>query len=149
MNKRGMLARDYVIVLIIFGMVIGLGFLFVADMASSESGYNVSGMIDESFQGKYDTLTDTSQDVYAMQNATASGEGLSTISTFTVVFKATFSIISIIFGSFGLVNSVFSNFALDFGVPSIVANIFFPGILVIAIAIIIFVIVSSVSQGKL
>ncbi|KKK69688.1 hypothetical protein LCGC14_2931520, partial [marine sediment metagenome] len=65
MNKKGMLARDYVIVLIIFGMVIGLGSLFVADMASPESGYNVSGMVDDNFQGKYDTLTDTSQDIYA------------------------------------------------------------------------------------
>lgn len=143
-----MLARDWVIVIVLFGAVIGLGALSVVDIASSSNGYN-SNITDPGFQSRYDTLTNISKDIYTAQNATASGVGLSTTSTFTIVFKATFSIISIVFGSFNIVNQVFVNFANDFGVPSAVANIFFGAILVIAIAVIIFVIISSVSQGKL
>lgn len=149
-NKRGeMLARDWVIILVLFGAVIGLASLFVADLASSDNGYNNTDIVNENFQSNYDTLTETSTNIYQMQNATSSGEGLSTTSTFTTTFKATFSVVSIVFGSFGIAKNTFSNFAYDFGVPSPVANIFFSSLLVIIIAIIIFVVISSVSQGKL
>ena len=150
MNRKGeMLARDWVIVLILFGAVLSLAYLSVADIASSESGYGVENMTDSGFQERYDTFTRTSQDIYLAQNATASGEGLSTTSTFTTTFKATFSVISIVFGSFSLANDAMGNFATDFGVPSAVANIIFPALLAILIAVIIFVVISSVSQGKL
>jgi len=150
MNKKGeMLARDWIIVLILFGVVVSLGALYVADIASSDNGYNETDLIDENFQSRYDTLSETSENIYQMQNATSSGEGLSTISTFTTTFKATFSVISIVFGSFGIATDTFSNMAMDFGIPSVVANIFFGAVLVILIAVIIFVVISSVSQGKL
>ncbi len=149
MNKKGMLARDWVMVLILFGTITGLGYLIVEDMASSDSGYNVENMTDENFQENYDTLSDTIDDVYLMQNATSSGEGMNIFSTFTTMFKATFTIISIVFGSFDMVRDTMTNFAEDFGVPSIIANLIFPAILVIIIAIIVFVIISSVSKGRL
>lgn len=148
-NKKAMLARDWIIMLVIFGVITGLGSLFVADMASVETGYNVSGIVDPNFQENYDTLTESSTDIYKMQNATASGEGMSVISTYTEVFKATFSIISIIFGSLSIVNNVLSNFATDFGVPTAVANIMFPAILVMIIAILVFIIISAVSKGRM
>lgn len=148
-NKKAMLARDWIMMLIIFGVITSLGFLFVADMAGTDTGYNVSGMIDEDFQSDYDTLTETTTDVYKMQNATASGEGMSVISTYTAVFKATFSIISLIFGSLGMVNNMLTQFAIDFGVPTVVANIMFPAILVMIIATLVFVIISAVSKGRM
>ena len=148
-NKKGMLARDWIIMLVIFGVVTGLGFVFVADMAGTATGYNVSGMVDEDFQSNYDTLSNTSTDIYKMQNATASGEGMSVISTYTEVFKATFSIISIIFGSLGMVNTMLAQFAMDFGVPTAVANIMFPAILVMIIATLVFVIISAISKGRM
>lgn len=137
------------IIIVLFGAIVGLGFLVVSDVASPSNGYDVTGMVDPSFESNYNTLTNVSDDIYTAQNATASGEGLSTTSTFTIVFKATFSVISIVFGSFDMVNQVFVNLASDFGIPAAVANIFFGSLLVIAIAIIIFVVISSVSQGKL
>ena len=148
-NKKGMLARDWIIMLVIFGVITGLGFLFVTDMAGTDTGYNVSGMVDENFQENYDTLTNSSTSIYKMQNATASEEGMSVISTFTEVFKATFSIISIIFGVIVSLNGVLANFAIDFGVPTVVANIMFPAILVIIIATLVFVIISAVSKGRM
>ena len=144
-----MLARDWMIVLVLFGVVTGIGYLAVSEMASPGSGYNVSGMEDEHFQENYDTLEETSDTIYQMQNTTTSEEGISTISTYTTMFTATFSIISLVFGSFSVANNVMSNFATDFGVPSQIANIIFPSILVIIIVVIVFIVISSVSQSKL
>lgn len=144
-----MLARDWFVMLVIFGAITGIGYLVVADFASEESGYNVENMTDEDFQDNYDTLTGSTEDIYLMQNATASGEGMGVISAFTTVFTATFSVISIVIGSFSMANDVFTDFAIDFGVPTAIANIIFPAIYVIIIGIIIFVIISSVSKGKM
>ena len=149
MGENKILARDWIIVLVLFGTITGIGALIVVDMANSETGYDVPNMTDESFQDRYDTLSDTTTDIELMQEATASGEGISVISTFTTVFKATFNVISITFGSFAIANSVMVNFAEDFGVPSVIANIIFPAILAIITAVIIFVIISSVSKGRM
>lgn len=148
-HKKAMLARDWMIMLIVFGVITGLGFLVVSDIAGSDAGYNVTGMVDEDFQDNYDTLSDASSDIYKMQNATSSGEGMSVISTYTAVFKATFSIVSIIFGSLGSVSGILANFAEDFGVPTAIANIIFPGILVMIITILVFVVISAVNQGRM
>ena len=148
MNRKGeFLARNYIISIILFGMVSLIGYLIVADISGENTGYNIPNMTDQNFRNNYDTLSTTT--IYQMQNATQSSEGLSTISTFTEVFKASFSVISLIFGSLGLVNGVFASFAQDFGVPSVIANIVFPSLLVIIIALLVFIIISSVSQGKL
>ncbi len=149
-NKKGeFLASDFILVLVLFGAVVLLAYLFIGDMASSDRGYDVPNMTDENFEDRYDTLTESSTTIYEMQNATSSEQGMTTISTFTTIFTATFSIISLVFGSIGMVNTTFSNFATDFGVPSAVANIIFPAILVIIIVIIVFVVISSVSRGRL
>jgi len=149
-NKKGeMLARDFIIMLVLFGAVVAIGSLIVIDMADPSTGYNVTNMTDESFQENYDTLTETTSTIYQMQNATTSEQGTSVISTYTTMFTATFSIISLIFGSFGVAGDTMTNFAVDFGVPSSLANIIFPAILVLLIVAIVFVVISSVSRGRL
>lgn len=151
LNKKGeFLARDFIIIAILFGAVVLLGYLMVGDMEYNYNEFNTTAnMTDESFQSNYDTLTEASGTIYEMQNATASGEGMTTISTYTTFFTATFSIISLIFGSLGMMKNTMANFATDFGVPSAVANIFFPAILVILIATLVFVIISAVSRGRI
>lgn len=150
MNKRGeFLARDFIIILIVFGAVALIGFLVAADISSQNSGYNTPNVIDSKFSSNYDTLSDSASRVYKMQNATSSPEGLSSVSSTIYVFRSVFSIISLIFGSVSMVNNVFVNFATDFGMPTIIANILFPAIITILLTLLIFVIISSVSQGKL
>ncbi len=148
-NKKGMLARDFIIILALFGGIIGIGALIVVDMASSETGYNITNMTDENFQSNYDTLSDTFDDVELMKNATTSSEGISVLSTYTTVFKATFNVITLVFRSPILIKNIFVNFAEDFNIDSGVANIMFTLILTISLAIIIFVIISSVSKGRM
>jgi len=148
-NKKGMLARDWFVMLIIFGVITGLGYLVVADFASESSGYAVENMTDDDFQDNYDTLTDSVKNVSEMQNKTAAKGGLDVISTFTTLFTATINIITIVLGSFSMASNVMTNFAIDFGVPTVVANLIFPAILALIIGIIIFVIISSISKGKM
>ncbi len=149
MNKKGILARDFIIILALFGGITGIGALIVIDMANSETGYNVTNMTDEDFQSNYDTLSDTYDDVDLMKNATASGEGISVVSTYTTFFTATFNVITLVFRSPILIKNTFVNFADEFNIPSGVANIMFTLILTISLAIIIFVIISSVSKGRM
>jgi len=144
-----MLARDWVIVLVLFGFVAGTGYLIVEDVASSDSGYNVENMTDESYSRRYDTLTNSTQDILLMQNATASGEGMTVISVFTTMFQATFSVITIVFGSFGMATTTMTNFGQDLGMSSGMANLVFGSILVLIIATIVFIIISSISRGRL
>jgi len=144
-----MLARDLVIILILFGLISGTGYLIVEDIASSESGYDVVNMTDENYKERYDTLTESSGKVYQMQNATSSKEGMSVISTFTTMFGATFSVIGIIFGSFGMAETTMKNFGADLGMSSGMTSLVFGAILVILIATIVFVIISSISRGRL
>jgi len=144
-----MLARDWVIVLVLFGLITGIGFMIVADIASDESGYDVANMTDEDYRDKYNTFTNSSLDIYKMQNATASGEGLSIFSTYTTFFKSTFNVIGIVFGGFGMAINAMKSFGNDLGMPSNLVNLIFGAIAVIIFATIIFVIISSVSRGRL
>jgi len=144
-----MLARDWIIVLILFGLISGVGYLVVEDIASSDKGYNVANMTDESYQSRYDTLTESSSKIYQMQNATTSEQGMSVVSTYTTMFRSTFSIIGLVFGSFSMATTAMNNFAQDIGLDSALANLLFGAVLVIVICIIVFVVISSISRGRL
>lgn len=144
-----MLARDWIIILVLFGLVSGIGYLIVEDLASSSKGYDVANMTDENYRGRYDTLTESSSKIYQMQNATTSEQGMSVVSTYTTMFKSTFSVIGLIFGSFSVATTSMQNFAQDIGMDSNLANLLFGAILVIVICIIVFVVVSSISRGRL
>jgi len=144
-----MLVRDWIIILVLFGLVSGIGYIIVVDVSSSDKGYNVTNMTDESYQSRYDTLTESSSKIYQMQNATSSEEGMSVVSTYTTMFKSTFTVIGVVFGSFGMFTTTMNNFAEDIGMDSTLANIVFGGILVIIICIVVFIIISSISRGRL
>lgn len=149
MNKKAMLARDFIIILVLFGAVTGISALIVIDMAGENTGYDIENMTNEKFQENYNTLTETSTTIYKMQDATMSKEGTSVLSPYTTTIQALISVISLIFGSVNVAGNTMANFAEDFGVPSAISNIFFPMMLVIVIVIIVFVIISSVSKGRM
>lgn len=144
-----MLVRDYVIAIVLFGIIVGIGALIVVDMAGTDTGYGVENMTNPSFQDRYDTLTESAKDIHSMQNATSSGSLMQAISPYTSMFKATISIIKIVFDSFGMVITTINNILEDIGVPSELANLAGGGIILIIIATVIFIIVSSVSRGRL
>lgn len=146
-NKKGLLARDYVIILIIFSAIIALSAVLVANMASPGEGYNTPDIIDSDFAERYSNLEDLTDDINTAGNQTRGGLSklLGSVGTF---FSSTVTVFDIVFGSFSLINTMFANFIEDFGVPSSVANIIFPAILGIITTIIIFVVISSLTQSK-
>lgn len=146
-NKKALLARDYVIMLIIFSVIIALGGLLVSDLNSSGEGYGVQNVTDETFSENYDRLSETTNDINLAANQTRSGFG-KLLGSFDVFFSATATVFDIVFGSFSMVNSVFENFATDFGVPPQIANIIFPALLAIITTIIVFVAISSLTKTK-
>jgi len=144
-----MLARDWIIVLVLFGLVSGIGYLVVEDIASSERGYDVANMTDEDYTARYNTLTNSTTAIYKMQNATTSEKGLSFVSAAVTAFSAVFSIVGIVFGSIGMATATMNNFAQDLGMSAGLTNLIAGSLLLIIITLIVFIVISSISQGRL
>ena len=145
-NKKAFLSRDYIVILLVFSALIGLCYILVASMGEDYGNPNI---IDENFRDNYQNLQNSTDTVSSMFNQTSSKEGMSFVGTYTSLFRATFGVISLVFSSFGIIQSQTAHFATDFGIPSAVANIIFPTLIAIITVLIIFIIISSMSKGKI
>jgi len=142
LNKKGELnAKTLVILLILFAGIVGLGYAIITDMSDS---YAVENMTDEEFEENYDVLSDMSPDVYQMQTAVTSEEGTQSVSAYDILFTSTFTITDLVFGSVTIVNNLITNFAEDFGIPSVIANKIGAILLLIIIASLVFVVLNAV-----
>jgi len=148
LNKKGLLARDYVIILIIFSVVVGVGGLMVQDMASVDNGYNVANMPDSNFDSSYNRLSEVSGNMSIGANSTRTGFGSLSGGAGDTFFSSTSIVFDLVFGSFSMVSSVFSSFASSFGIPPQIANIVFVGLLTIITVLITFIIISSLTKSK-
>lgn len=147
-NKKGMLMRDYVIILILFATVVGMGALIVSDMAGQE-GYNVENMSDPSFDSTYNNAKYTQGLAEQMGDAATSKEGLGLKGTLELVFGSTITVIQLVAGSFIIVRNTFTSMALSLGIPLEVGNLLFGAVFSVIIVIIVFVIISSLSKSKM
>ena len=145
MNKKGILIRDWLLALLLFSVVIALFAIGSADLASD---YGMSRVIDSDFRDKYDEFSNVTQDVATIQEDLTSDEGLDIIGTVGGIFKVFYTLIGLIFGSFFLVGSQTANFAMDYGVPEVVANLIFPFAITAITIIIIFVIISALQRSN-
>jgi len=147
-NKKGVLSsRVLLVCIVLFGIIAGIGFLVVTDIASVDNGYNNSAIIDTNSQNNYHTINSISGDVYKMKNATESSEGLSILSTFTPMLKATISVVKIILNSFTVVENLFISLSLDLGIPPVIGTILVTGFILIITTIIVLSILSGVVGG--
>lgn len=145
-NKKGFLARDWVVGFISAIAVISLCYLMVSGMATK---YGKTELIDESFNETYNKYDELADDANEMFEEASSKEGLSVLGTTTLLFSATFTVIQLIFGTLLLPGSMLKRFALDLGAPTLISNIIFTLPLIIITVIIVLVVISSVSQRKL
>ncbi len=139
--------RDYVIILILFSVIVGLLALVISDLSSVNNGYNVPNITDSSFDGTYNKLENTTSLINTGANETSGGLG-NLLGGADVFFSSTVTIFSLVFNSFGLVSGVFASFITSFGIPLPIANLIFPAVLSIITAIIIFVVISSLTKTK-
>jgi len=150
LNNKGMLARDYMIALVIFSFVAGIGGLLVTDITGSNAGYNVSNVSNPDFDDTYNRLSELDSTIGQMGNSTKSKEGLGILGGVAEgFFGATISVINLMFDSFSIVSDTLTAFVESFGIPPQIANLIFPTIMMIITIIIIFVVISSLTKTKM
>jgi hypothetical protein len=148
LNKRALLMRDYVILLVLFGVIAGIGGLIVSDVASPTHGYNVTNMTDSSFDSAYNQVSYTTELAETMGNESFSEEGMSTLGGIELLFGATKSVFQLVGGSLSMVKNTMTSMTTSFGIPLEIANLLFGAILSIIIILIVFVIISSLTKTK-
>lgn len=147
-QKKGFLARDWVVATVLFAGVIAL---FSISVLSIANNYGRSDIVDANFNKNYNKLTDLTNDKTKMFNSVQSGQGLTLQGTFDIAFGSTFTVIQLVFGSVIMYESVAASAVTDFapifdaGVLVIIFNI---GITIITITLV-FVWLSSISRGRL
>jgi hypothetical protein len=145
MNKRGWVARDFVIAMLIFSGVIGL---FVVMIGSIANDYDNPNIVDEDFSAQFDKFDEDTARTAEMWNATTSEGGLSLVGTADLLFFSTFRVISLIFNGVVSAGSQMAGFGTFFGIPSSITSIFMVLIFSILTVYIIFIIISSVRSGR-
>lgn len=145
-NKKGMLARDWVIAAVLFSGIIAL---FVLQTGALTDRYNAENVTSDEFSEKFDKFEDNTALATEMWNETRGEGGLSTVGTFDVLFKSTFGVISLVFSSVELIGSQMFGFTKYFDIPSEVGFLFFTILMTLLTVVIIFIVISSVSRRDL
>jgi len=144
MNKKGWVARDFVIAMLLFSGGIALFVLMVGSMASD---YDNTDVIDAEFSAKFDKFSEENERAGEMWSATTSEGGLSLVGTADLLFFSTFRVISLVFSSVYAAGVQLGGFGEFFGIPSAVSGIFMVLIFSILTVSVIFIIISSIRSG--
>jgi hypothetical protein len=143
LGKKGFLARDWTISLLIFGAIVAILALVLADLATT---YDNTDILDSSFTTSYDTFTSTKSSAQSMYETLTTGGGLTVIGTANLLFQSVFTVFNLVLGSLLLPGTILKNFMVDYGVPDSIGNIFMALYVLIPTVIIVFVILSSQSR---
>ena len=143
MNKKGFTAQNYIIGLILFSAVIALFYLMIGSEAVE---YDRQGIVDSSFSDHYDKFSDNTAMADEMLTATNSKDGLNLFDVGEILLKSTFSVISLIFGSFTNVGLQLSHIPGDFNIPTPITSIILVALLSIITVTIIFTIINAVNK---
>lgn len=144
-NKKGWVARDYVIASLIFSAVIAL---FVVMVGSIANDYDNPNIINPEFSEQFDKFDNDTARIAEMWNATTSEGGLSLVGTADLLFFSTFRVISLVFSSVVATGQQLAGFGTFFGIPTEVSSILMILIFGILTVYIIFIIISSVRSGR-
>jgi len=145
MNKKGWVARDFIIAMLIFSGVLAI---FVVMIGSIANDYGNTEIIDSEFSDKFDKFSeDTSRAGEMWESATSEG-GLSLVGTADLLFFSTFRVISLVFTGVVSVGEQLAGFGEFFGIPSEISSIFMVLIFTILTVYIVFIIISSIRSGK-
>lgn len=146
MNKRGFLARDYLVAILVATAVMGLLYLSVNGFATE---YENTDVIDSDFNSTYNQYSSLSDTADSLFSEASGDEGLSFTGSLTLLFGATTTVIQLVFGTLAIPGDMMKQFALDVGAPKAIADILFTLPLIIITIIIVFVVISSITQRKL
>ena len=145
MNKKGWVARDFIIAMLIFSGVLAL---FVVMIGSLASDYGNTDVISPEFSQKFDKFSENVDTSGEMWGASTGEDGLSLVGTADLLFFSTFKVISLVFDSVSLAWTQMAEFGTFFGIPSVISNIFVGLIFSILTVSIVFIIISSIRSGR-
>lgn len=145
MNKKGWVARDFVIAVLLFSGVLAL---FVVMIGFIANDYDNPNVIDEDFSDKFDKFSEDTDRAGEMWEAATGEDGLSLVGTADLLFFSTFRVISLIFNSVVATGTQLASFGEYFGIPTEITGIFMVLIFSILTVSIVFIIISSVRSGR-
>jgi len=145
-NKKGFLARDYLVAMVVGVALIGLLYLMVQGMGTE---YDNLDVINSSFNSSYNKFGELSDSAYELYSEASSDEGLSLVGSATLVFKSTTTIINLILETLLLPGDLLRQFALDSGAPSPIAEILFILPIVVILIIVTLAVISAITQRKI
>ena len=144
-NKKGWVARDFIIAMLVFSGVLAM---FVVMIGSVANDYNNTDIISPDFSDKFDKFSENVDTGGEMWAASTGEGGLSLFGTADLLFFSTFKVISLVFDSVNIAWTQMAEFGEFFGIPSVISNIFVGLIFTILTVMIVFIIISSIRSGK-
>jgi len=145
MNKKGWVARDFIIAMLIFSGVLAL---FVVMIGSIANDYDNTDVIDAEFSKQFDKFSEDTDRAGEMWTAATSEGGLSLVGTADLLFFSTFKVISLVFTSVVSAGEQLAGFGEFFGIPTEISSIFMVLIFTILTVMIVFIIISSIRSGR-
>jgi hypothetical protein len=151
-NKKGFLIRDFVIAGILFGLIIGLFVLAIADTNNNYS--NIAGIskdvVSPTFASHYANINQYLTKADSMTSAVQGSGGFSLIGTFDVAFNSVFTVIALIWETIKIYTGMASWIPQDFSfISATPVKLFLSGIIAIITIYLIFVWLSSIMRGKI
>ncbi len=144
-NKKGWVARDFIIAMLVFSGVMAM---FVVMIASIADDYDNPDIINDEFSEKFDKFSEDTERAGEMWTATTSEGGLSLVGTADLLFFSTFKVISLVFTSVVSAGQQLAGFGEFFGIPTAISSIFMVLIFTILTVSIVFIIISSIRSGR-
>ena len=120
-NKKGWVARDFIIAMLVFSGVMAM---FVVMIASIADDYDNPDIINDEFSEKFDKFSEDTKRAGEMWTATTSEGGLSLVGTADLLFFSTFKVISLVFTSVVSAGQQLAGFGEFFGIPTAISSIF-------------------------
>ena len=145
MNKKGWVARDFIIAMLVFSGVLAM---FVVMIGSVANDYDNTNIISPDFSDKFDKFSENVDTGGEMWAASTGEGGLSLFGTADLLFFSTFRVISLVFSSVVAAGQQMAGFGEFFGIPSEISSIFMVLIFTILTVSIVFIIISSIRSGK-
>jgi len=145
MNKKGWVARDFIIAMLIFSGTLALFVVMISNLAND---YGNTNIISPEFSQKFDKFSENVDTGGEMWAASSGEGGLSLVGTADLLFFSTFKVISLVFDSVSLAWTQMAEFGEFFGIPSVISNIFVGLIFSILTVMIVFIIISSIRSGR-
>jgi len=145
-NKNAFLARTWLIAFAVGLSIIILSYFMVQGLATN---YDNTAILDSGFQHTYDKYSELQENVGEMQEEVRGPKGLSFKGIYEVTFGATFTIIALIFDSVTMPGEMLYRLMIDAQVPRAIALIIGTLPTLLIFIMIVLVVISSISRGKL